>query len=167
MTYIGGIGHFAGPVIGAVILTWLQASLSGYTSAWLFYLGLFFMITIVFAPSGLAGLFAMHSKIMRAKAFPRLLLAYAVSLAPAALMATGAVLLIEMCYRVSTQPELGTRMRILGIAVDAASVWPWIGAVATIAVGFVAFRRTWPIVAAAWGRAGDERAAIRLAAPAS
>ena len=43
MTYIGGVGHFIGPVIGAAVLTWLQASLSGYTSAWLFYLGVFFM----------------------------------------------------------------------------------------------------------------------------
>jgi branched-chain amino acid transport system permease protein len=167
MTYIGGVRHFAGPVIGAVILTWLQASLSGYTSAWLFYLGLFFMITIVFAPSGLAGLLAMHSTIVRTKAFARLLLAYAIALVPAAVMATGAVLLIEMSYRVSTQPELGTKMRILGIAVDGASAWPWIGAVATIALGFVAFRRTWAIVATAWGRAGDERAAVKLAARAS
>jgi len=35
MTCIGGAGHFAGPVLGAVVLTWLEASLSGYTSAWL------------------------------------------------------------------------------------------------------------------------------------
>ena len=49
MTYIGGVGHFIGPVIGAAVLTWLQASLSGYTSAWLLYLGVFFMLVIVFA----------------------------------------------------------------------------------------------------------------------
>ena len=41
MAYIGGAAHFAGPILGAVTLTWLQTSLSGYTSAWLLYLGLF------------------------------------------------------------------------------------------------------------------------------
>ena len=56
MTYIGGAGHFAGPILGAVTLTWLQTSLSGYTSAWLLYIGLFFVLTILFAPSGLVGL---------------------------------------------------------------------------------------------------------------
>jgi branched-chain amino acid transport system permease protein len=150
MTYIGGVGHFYGPVIGAVVLTWLQASLSGYTSAWLLYLGLFFMVTIVFAPSGIAGLIAMHAAIAEPNALRRVLRTYAIAAVPAAIMMLGAVLLIEMSYRVSTQPELGTRMRIAGIPVDAATPWPWIGALAAMAGGFVVFRRTWPIVSAAW-----------------
>jgi branched-chain amino acid transport system permease protein len=39
MAYLGGTGHFAGPVLGAVVLTWLQTSLSAYTSAWQLYVG--------------------------------------------------------------------------------------------------------------------------------
>jgi hypothetical protein len=74
-------------------------------------------------------------------------------------MGAGAVLLIEMSFRVSTQPELGTRMRLLGITLDAATPWPWIGAVLVLVAGFVAFRATWGRVAAAWVRAGDEVAA--------
>src|SRR5207253_8452345 len=42
MAYLGGTGHFAGPVFGAVVLTWLQTSLSAYTSAWLLYIGILF-----------------------------------------------------------------------------------------------------------------------------
>jgi branched-chain amino acid transport system permease protein len=160
MTYIGGVGHFVGPVIGAVILTWLQVSLSGYTSAWLLYLALFFIVTILFAPSGVAGLIMMHGPIMRTKAFWGVLRAYAIALVPAIFMALGAVLLIEMSYRMSTQPELGTRTRIAWISVDAASVWPWIAAIALLAGGFQLFRKTWPIVSAAWNRAiEDGRAA--------
>src|SRR5437764_93370 len=60
MAYIGGAAHFIGPVLGAIVITWLQSSLSGYTSAWLFYLGVFFIVMIVYAPSGLAGLIMMH-----------------------------------------------------------------------------------------------------------
>jgi len=164
MTYIGGIGHFAGPVIGAIVITWLQASLSGYTSAWLLYLGLFFMITIVFAPSGIAGLFAMHAAIADQTALRRVLRAYAIAVVPTAVMTLGAVLLIEMSYRVSTQPELGPRMRIVGIVLDASTPWPWIGALAALALGFVVFRLTWPGVSAAWSLVHD-RSAQSSAAP--
>lgn len=156
MTYIGGVGHFLGPVLGALVLTWLQVSLSGYTSAWLLYLGLFFMVTILFAPSGLAGLIAMHGPVMRTKAFRQVLRAYALALVPGAVMAAGAVLAIEMSYRVATQPELGTRMRMAWITVDAALAWPWIGAVVLFSGGFLAFRKTWSVVAAAWQRASAE-----------
>ena len=82
MAYIGGIGYFAGPVLGAITLTWLQSSLSGYTSAWLLYLGLFFMVVIVFAPAGLTGLIMMHGRIARTAAFRGVALSYVVALVP-------------------------------------------------------------------------------------
>ena len=83
-----------------------------------------------------------------------MLAAYGVALAPLALMARGTVLLIEMSYRLSTQPELGTRMRLLWTPLDAASPWPWIIATGALAAGFLLFRATWRLVAAAWDRAG-------------
>src|SRR5207253_1645999 len=142
--------RFIGPVIGAAVLTWLQASLSGYTSAWLFYLGLFFMAIIVFAPAGLAGLILMHRPIIRMPAFWRVLRAYAIAFTPALVMTNGALVIIEMSYRLSTQPELGTRMRLFWTDIDAATPWPWLAAVVMIVSGFVVFRKTWRIVAQAW-----------------
>jgi branched-chain amino acid transport system permease protein len=152
MTYIGGASHFVGPVLGAVTITWLQSSLSGYTSAWLLYLGLFFIVVILYAPAGLAGLLLMHRRVIGARALRALLGAYAVALVPATIMACGAIVLIEMSYRLATQPELGTRMRLLWTAVDAGSPWPWIVAVTMLAAGFAGFRATWPLVARAWAR---------------
>jgi hypothetical protein len=64
-----------------------------------------------------------------------------------------------MSYRLATQPELGTRMRVLWTGVDAATPWPWLVAVATLVVGVVLFQRTWRVVAAAWSRATAEAAA--------
>ena len=87
-----------------------------------------------------------------------------IALVPAVVMAVGAVLLIEMSYRVSTQPELGTRMRILWITVDAASPWPWLAAIALLVGGFFALRKIWPIVAGAWNRATDEAGAANTGA---
>ena len=51
---------FVGAVLGAIVITWLQVSLSDYTTAWQLYLGLFFMAIVLFAPGGLAGLVMMH-----------------------------------------------------------------------------------------------------------
>jgi branched-chain amino acid transport system permease protein len=106
----------------------------------------------------------MHGPFVHTKAFWRVLRAYATALVPAVFMGIGAVILIEMSYRVSTQPELGTRMRIVWIMVDAASPWPWIAAMALFAGGLLVFRKTWPIVAAAWSRATDEAGAVNTAA---
>ncbi|MDQ4061903.1 MAG: branched-chain amino acid ABC transporter permease, partial [Pseudomonadota bacterium] len=48
MAYIGGIGSFAGPVLGAVLVTFLQVALSDYTQAWLLYVGVFFVLVVLF-----------------------------------------------------------------------------------------------------------------------
>ena len=55
MTYVGGIGYFCGPIIGAVIITFLQVMLSDVTEAWQLYFGLLFMGVVLYSPGGLAG----------------------------------------------------------------------------------------------------------------
>jgi branched-chain amino acid transport system permease protein len=159
MAYVGGAANFIGPVLGAVVITWLQSSLSGYTSAWLLFLGLFFIAMIMFAPSGISGLIVRHASIARTRAFAGVLRAYALALVPLAAIAAGMVLLVEMSYRLATQPELGSRMRLLWTSVDAATAWPWIIAVVMLVVGFLLFRLTWRPIAAAWDRAAPEAAA--------
>lgn len=153
MAYIGGAAYFIGPILGAIVITWLQTSLSDYTSAWLLYLGVFFIAMILYAPSGLAGLIVMHRQIRRPRAMAGVLAAYSVALVPLALMSAGAVLAIEMSYRLSTQPELGTHMRVLWTPLDAASPWPWIVAAVTLGGGLFLFRATFRVVASAWERA--------------
>ncbi|MBR9652890.1 branched-chain amino acid ABC transporter permease [Thalassovita aquimarina] len=56
MAYIGGIRYFAGPIMGAVLLTYMQSMMSDYSEAWLLYLGLLFIAIVMFAPGGLAGI---------------------------------------------------------------------------------------------------------------
>src|SRR3989442_10084553 len=67
MTYIGGIGSFVGPVIGAVVFTFLQSMLSDYTGMWLLYLGVLFLATVLFVPMGLAGVLMLHAPAWRAR----------------------------------------------------------------------------------------------------
>jgi branched-chain amino acid transport system permease protein len=150
MVYIGGAGHFLGAVPGAIVITWLQVSLSHYTSAWLLYLGLFFMALVLYAPGGLAGLATMHLPLARDGRLARVLRAYALA-APAALaMTLGAGALIEIAYRRSTQPEAGAAMKLFGIALDTATPWPWLGAAVLMVAGAMLLKRLRPRVAAAW-----------------
>ncbi len=70
--YIGGVGNFFGPIIGAISLTYLDTMLSDITEAWILYFGMIFVIVVAFAPQGITGLFVMHGPIIRIK--PLLLL---------------------------------------------------------------------------------------------
>jgi branched-chain amino acid transport system permease protein len=54
-TVIGGTGALFGPAIGAVALVFFSVGLASVTQAWLFYLGLFFIVVVAGSPDGLAG----------------------------------------------------------------------------------------------------------------
>ena len=156
MVYIGGVHHFIGAILGAVAITWLQVSLSDYTTAWLLYLGLFFMAIILYAPGGLASILVRHAALVRARALGGVLRAYALALPAAAVMILGAATLLEIAYRRSTQPEAGTRMKLFWIPMNAATPWPWLGAAVVALAGFFLLRRWTPRVAAAWSLASEE-----------
>lgn len=164
MAFIGGIGTFAGPIVGAVVITWLQVSLSDYSTAWQLYLGLFFVIMVLFAPGGLTGLVLMHLPLARARLLHKVLPAYLVAVVPAFVMVLGAVFLLEINYRLATSPELGRKTTFFSIPVDMSTPWPWLAGVAVLAIGYVGFRRSMRLVAGAWSAAG-ERLQARAAAP--
>jgi branched-chain amino acid transport system permease protein len=153
MAYIGGIGSFIGPVLGAVLITFLQLMLSDLTEIWQLYFGLLFIGMVMFAPGGIAGLLAMHAPLWRSGTLHRVLPAYALALAPALVALTGAVLVIEMTFHLMVKASDGTAMRFLHVPFDAASFDPWLLAALSTIGGFWLFRRTWPVVAAAWDRA--------------
>ncbi|KAF0232111.1 MAG: branched-chain amino acid transport system permease [Beijerinckiaceae bacterium] len=56
MTVVGGPAHAFGPLLGALTLTLMQSVLSRFTHAWVFYYGLMFILTVLFAPNGLTGI---------------------------------------------------------------------------------------------------------------
>jgi len=56
MVILGGIGTTAGPLVGAFALLLLEDTLSGWTTRWQLYLGIFLILVVVFAKRGLAGL---------------------------------------------------------------------------------------------------------------
>ena len=68
MTFIGGVGTFAGPVVGAILIVLLQSWVSLLSNSWLVYVGVLFILMVTFAPGGIAGLVLMHQPIARAAA---------------------------------------------------------------------------------------------------
>lgn len=66
MTLIGGAGLFAGPVVGSIVYTFLQAYVTGFTVYWPLTIGSIILLIVLFAPGGLLG-------IIDTKLVPRLL----------------------------------------------------------------------------------------------
>lgn len=56
MTFIGGIGHFFGPVLGSVFYTYFQNFLSDLTDNWPLIMGILFIAMVLATPGGLAQL---------------------------------------------------------------------------------------------------------------
>ena len=160
MTYIGGLGFFGGPVLGAIIFTFLQSMLSDYTRIWLLYLGILFLATVLFVPTGLAGVLIMHGPAWRAGRLGRLLVPYLVIGVLALVTAVGVIGLLEMTYfLVSAQAGLSTR-RLFWVVVDVRVLTPWLVCAALAAGGALGARRAMPRVAAAFAaasRPGDAR----------
>lgn len=149
MTYIGGAGHFAGPIVGAILITLLQSSLSDITGAWQLYFGIMFILVVMFVPGGLAGLITMHGPIARAGLLPRLALPYARALVPGLLLVVGCSLIIELTYKLTVERAKSTVLELGPLTLDATSPAPWIGAVVLLAAGIWAFRRLGPGIAEA------------------
>lgn len=55
-TVIGGAGVFFGPVVGATLTTLFGYYIANLTVYWLLYMGILFIIIVVFAPRGITGL---------------------------------------------------------------------------------------------------------------
>jgi len=56
MVILGGAGTLWGPVLGAVLVILLRYEVSSYTERWLTVLGLVFVLVVLFAPQGVAGM---------------------------------------------------------------------------------------------------------------
>jgi branched-chain amino acid transport system permease protein len=150
MTYIGGVGHFFGPIMGAVLVTFMQQSLAGVTHAWLLYFGLLFVIMVLWAPNGLAGLIMVHEPVWRAGLLKRLVPSYLATLVPLLVTFLGVMILVEINYHLSLSINPDDPLELFGIAFNAKSPVAWGLAVALIGIGFFFFRKASRWVNQSW-----------------
>lgn len=141
MTYIGGVGTFAGPIIGAVLVTWLQLTLSDATQIWPLYVGMLFMGMVMFAPGGIAGLLAMQRPVLAARRLHHVLPYYLLALVPGAAAVIGFSVLAETGHQFSIRAAYGPNLTLYGISFNVASPLPWVTGLAVAAGGMWLFLR--------------------------
>ena len=138
-TFIGGAMFFFGPILGAVIFVFFAVALSDYTRAWQFYLGVFFVAMVMFAPGGVASLILMNLRVARHRLFGRLRDPYAGVLLSGLTLLVGAVMVVEMSYHLTLNFAAGSEMRLFGFSVDSAAPEIWVLAAGVLAAGAWSF----------------------------
>ena len=152
-TYLGGSAAFFGPIIGGVLMVLATVVLSELTKAWLLYLGLAFVLMVMYAPAGVAGLVLAN---LRLAAFGRLrplLRWYAVLLVAGAVAFVGASLMIEMLYHLQLNQALGPLMKYGGVTLDAKGAAAWGVALLLFAAGAIALEATRRCLVVRWDAA--------------
>ena len=138
-TFIGGIGFFFGPMLGAIVGVFLTVMLSEFTKAWQLYLGLFFILIVMYAPGGLASLIMMNIRVAAHGYFRRILPMGLCLLMACAIGLFGFIILIELMYHRTLESAMGTEMNLLGQVVDTAAAPAWFAGTALSLVGLAGF----------------------------
>ena len=156
-TFIGGTGFFFGPMIGAVLFGLFIVVLATLTNAWLFYLGLFFVLMVMYCPGGLAGLIMAQLPLIRARRFKEMLPAYGMAAGAAALLLAALIPAIEMLYYHSLEAgSSGPVMKLLGMPVNVLSAAPWVLVGVLAIAGFTLLAVARKQVASRWDRVMGE-----------
>lgn len=153
VTFLGGVGFFFGPIIGAVVFTLVQTVLSLQTDLWAIYAGALFVATVMFFPGGLAGLIMMHGPAAKLGKLHYLVLPYLKTLIPAGIGILGVCALVEMTFHVRHASIGSNEMTLFWTTFDSHSLMPWAVAVAVSVVAFWIMRRNLPELVAAWHQA--------------
>jgi len=143
MTFVGGIGFFYGPIIGAILVTVMQIVIGGMTQAWLLYFGLFFLFMVLMAPGGIASVVAMQRNLWQAGLFGRMVPHYLAAAIPVLVLLAGLVGLIEMSYALLAGEGAGagdSATRVMGMQLRLNSASPWLVALAVTATGMALTR---------------------------
>jgi branched-chain amino acid transport system permease protein len=129
-TVIGGLSHLSGALVAGVLMVLATVVWSSWTSGWLLYLGLLFLLVLLVAPQGLGPALPRLWPFVRQA--PHRALAMCL-----ALLGAGAV--VEMAYQWRLISTLGPVTHYLGLALDARSPWHWVGALCATGLGWAAW----------------------------
>ncbi len=138
-TFLGGTATMFGPVLGGVLMVLATVLLSAWTQAWLLYLGLLFMVMVIWAPDGLAGLLQAHGRALRQSNWRRWLPLYMGLWLSGMVVLCGAGALVEMTYHLQLQAVQGSAVRYLGQTLDVTQTSSWLMGVGMLLAGLLPF----------------------------
>jgi branched-chain amino acid transport system permease protein len=140
-TFIGGTSVFFGPMIGAVAGIFLTVMLSGYTQAWQLYLGVFFILLVMYAPGGLASILMQVLRLAKYGKLGAVWPALWRAAVPGLFACAGGAAALEMLYHRNLAISGGSLMTLWGYALDTAAPAPWAVAGAVTIAGACGFVR--------------------------
>jgi branched-chain amino acid transport system permease protein len=154
--FIGGIGFFFGPLLGAIVGVFFSVMLSDFTPAWQLYLGLFFILLVRYAPAGLASLILMLLRVSGHGHFGRIWKPLLALCVVTLLGLAGVMMGIEMLYHITLEGANGSVMTRMGQAIDTKTAAPWV-LVAVLVFGALAlYRKIQPHYYALWSEVNAE-----------
>ncbi len=134
-SYIGGVGGFFGPVIGAILVVLLQSGVSLLSNAWMLYVGVLFIVMVMYAPGGIVGIIAQHTPIARTGQLRHLVGPYSRILLPGLIAVFGFVLLVELTSFMTIGASQGKKFKIGSFAIDPGTAPPWLVGGAALLLG--------------------------------
>jgi branched-chain amino acid transport system permease protein len=150
-TFLGGATFFIGPIIGGVLMTLALVLLSEFTKAWLLYLGLIFLVMVMYAPGGFAALLMMNLRVAAFGRLRQLWVSY-LALAAAGLVAfLGGAAIIEMLYDLQLNSGSSSQLQFLGATLNVHDFNSWFGALFVLATGAGIFELTRRQFRREWG----------------
>jgi branched-chain amino acid transport system permease protein len=159
-TFLGGVPFFFGPLIGAVLLVLAFALFSEWTSAWLLYLGLLFIVMVVYAPGGFAALLLMNLRVAAHGLLRPLWPAYGALLGAGLVALCGLSAMVEMTYHLQFKGGFG-ELRFFGLPLQPDSADAWFGAIFALVTGAGLFELARRHFAAQWDAAQLEIEAVQ------
>ncbi len=133
--YIGGIGFFFGPIVGAALVVYLESNLSAVTDAWLLYFGVLFIAVVMFAPMGIVGIIFQQWANFRSGGWKGTVPARLYCTVAALIGLLGFVCIVELAYHYLRSWDPSMPMTLLVTTVDATTATPWLVSVIILAAG--------------------------------
>jgi branched-chain amino acid transport system permease protein len=155
-TFLGGATFFFGPMLGGVLMVLAFMLLSEWTKAWLLYLGLAFMLMVMFAPGGLASLVMLHVQWIRQGRLAKIAGPYLALILAGVAVFLAAAALIEMVYALQLNAGGEEVLRFLGVELRPRALSNWLACGLALVVSSAwfewtrrAFLKRWAAVSSA------------------
>ena len=155
MAYIGGIGNFLGPILGAISLTYLDTMLSDITEAWVLYYGIIFVLVIAFAPQGISGIIMVHEPIIRnnPSLLKKLVFPYTIFLVSIIILTIGFTSIIELIHSLKSSKD---SLKIYWLTINNNNIFIWIIFSLVFISGVLLTKKCFRLVKEKWNDVIDE-----------
>ena len=167
-TFVGGSLVFLGPVVGAFLLTLFSFAVSDATHSWLLYEGIVFVLVILYAPNGIAGVIQSHLDQRHILPWPKLCWPYLTVLVAGIFLLIATVFTIQSVeivfseqYRnASASTGHFANYPLFGTTWSPLSPMTWLVPAVLFSASIIILRRSFARIHQLWAGDGDDEPSI-------